>query len=65
MPPDSATAGESDGIEPELGDPVACLDVHMGRLGSVAGIEEEPKPSDAKDRRHAGHPADAAAAFHG
>jgi len=48
----SATAGESDGIEPELGDASACLDVYMGRLGSVAGVEEEPKPPDAKDRRH-------------
>ena len=52
MSSQSATGCESDGIEPELGRPVARLDVYMDRLDTVARIEEEPKPSDAENCRH-------------
>jgi len=37
-----ATGMQSDGREPELGAPIAPLDMHMRRLRPIARVEEEP-----------------------
>jgi len=66
MPRHSATARESHRIEPEFGDPTACLDMDVGGLDPVARVEEEPKSPDAKNCRHrADIPAGAGRLRHG
>jgi hypothetical protein len=52
MPCDAATTDEPYGVQPELCDTGARLDVYVRGLGSIARVEEEPEPADAQDRRH-------------
>jgi hypothetical protein len=40
------------GLKPELGDILVTLHMHVLRLVSVAGIEEQPIGSDSENRRH-------------
>jgi len=46
-------ARQANRIKPELGFPVVALDVDVGQLGTIAGIEEEPLRPDPQHRRHA------------
>src|SRR5881296_2910970 len=43
---------QSDGREPELGAPIASLDMHMHRLRPIARVEEEPVWPYSENRRH-------------
>jgi hypothetical protein len=38
--------------EPELGSASVSLDVYVGRLVAVSGVEEEPVRAGYRDRRH-------------
>jgi hypothetical protein len=42
-----------DRVEPDLRDVLIALHVHVRRLLTIAGEEEEPVGSNAKDGRHA------------
>jgi hypothetical protein len=50
--PESTATGQSDGIEPKLGNPVVPLRVNVGWLLTVTGIEEEPIGPYSEDSRH-------------
>ena len=52
MPGEAATGVQPDGVEPELGGPIASLDVDMHRFGPVVRIEEEPVGSYPENRRY-------------
>jgi hypothetical protein len=51
-PAETARCCQGYRIEPELGQGPSLLDVDVRRLGSLIAVEEEPRGSDAKDRRH-------------
>jgi hypothetical protein len=50
LPAESSTAGESNGVQPELGDVAASLDVDILRLIAVACVEEESIRTSAKEQ---------------
>ena len=40
------------GLEPELGNSIVTLDMHMPRLGPISGVKEQPIRSRAQNGRH-------------
>jgi hypothetical protein len=49
---EAAAPGQTDRIEPQLGDLLVPLDVDMGRLAAVTRVEEEPVRANSQDRGH-------------
>jgi hypothetical protein len=49
---ESATALKPDWVEPELRFTFVAFDMDMGRLGTIAGVEEEPKWTHSEYSRH-------------
>jgi hypothetical protein len=41
LPAEAVAPFQPDGVEPELGFAVVALDVDVGRLTTIAGVEEE------------------------
>lgn len=50
--PKTTAARKSHRVQPNLCDMLIALDVNMGRLGTVARVEEETIRTNSEDSRH-------------